>query len=248
LVGLSFDFWNTLYLDEYEDQRFALRRECFSRIVNLYRRVEEEEIISVLNRANDFFYSEWENRFRTPPARERLSFMCRELSIILSEEHIRELADTFGGLVFRVPPREIPGIKRQIPVLAQRYPLGLISDTGYISGNYIRLFLQKEGLFPYFNSFVFSDEQLHSKPHPSVFARTAANLQVPLNRLIHIGDMERTDIAGARGAGCWCIKYTGSGNQAEGIPSQAHRIISRYESLPDVLENLSERIRTADEQ
>jgi len=165
--------------------------------------------------------------------------MAGYLNIRISDEHVNQIADYFCSLIFREPPEEIKEIKGQIPYLAEKFPLGLISDTGYITGKYIRQFLQREDLLKYFQSFMFSDEQPNSKPHRSTFEKTAANLNVPLNRLIHVGDLERTDIAGARNSGCLCIKYTGAHNQMNQNQSGAHFVINDYKDLPGILEKIA---------
>jgi putative hydrolase of the HAD superfamily len=156
----------------------------------------------------------------------------------MREEHVEQTAGYFCSLIFSVPPAEIPGLKGLIPELARKYPLGLISDTGYITGNYIRQFLQNENLLLYFSSFMFSDEQAYSKPHRSVFEQTARNLNISLERLIHIGDLERTDVAGARQAGCYCIKYTGAHKSPARDETRAHFSIDNYQELPATLDRL----------
>ncbi len=165
----------------------------------------------------------------------------------ITAEHVNEIADYFCSLIFSVPPAEIPEIKELLPGLAQKFPVGLISDTGYITGKYIRQFLQQENLLQYFSSFMFSDEQQNSKPHRSVFAQTAKNLNISLNRLIHIGDLERTDIAGARQAGCYSIKYNGTNKSDNQDKSQAQFVISNYNELPATLTRLIEEIHNPED-
>jgi len=204
--------------------------------VNLYRPVKAEELEKVLLQSAEFFFSEWEKNFRTPPSRERIQFMSKHLGIELRDEHIAQVSDYFGSLIFEVPPREIQGVKKLIPDLAEKFPLGLISDTGYISGKYIRKFLVQENLDQYFKSYIFSDEQPNSKPHRSVFEKTAHNLNVSLSRLIHIGDLERTDISGAIQAGCHCIKFINGQRQDAQEPTQAHYVFHDYRNFREALE------------
>ncbi len=240
---MSFDFWNTLYLDGREDKRFMLRQEYLAQIINSYRPITSEEFKNALSKSADFFFSEWQNNSRTPTVWERIRFISNYLSVEIREEHVNEIADYFCSLIFSVPPEEIREIKVVIPDLAQKFPLGLISDTGYITGKYIRQFLQRENLLQYFSSFMFSDEQANSKPHRSVFEKTAENLHISLDRLIHIGDLERTDIAGARQAGCYCVKFTGANNSVSPDKTQAHFVINNYQELPATLTKLIEEIR-----
>jgi HAD superfamily hydrolase (TIGR01549 family) len=43
------------------------------------------------------------------------------------------------------------------------------------------------------------------KPHPAVFKRMAADFNIPITGVLHIGDrVDRDDVA-ARAAGCWCL-------------------------------------------
>jgi len=229
-TAISFDFWNTLYADGAENIRMDRRKALFKNIVTAYRSVPENEINTAFDLSFEYFITEWKDKMRTPTAAERISLMIHHLKMNLPEIKIQDLAEEFGGLIMEIPPLEITGVKRIVRMLAEEYPLGIISDTGYISGRHIREFLEKEGILDYFSSFMFSDEQDHSKPHFSVFKKTAEQLNIPLNRLIHIGDLERTDVRGALNAGCQSIKFTGA-NHRSTEKSQTMFVAHTYESV-----------------
>jgi putative hydrolase of the HAD superfamily len=235
--GISFDFWNTLYGDGSEENRFAQRVKYLLNIINHYRPVDEEDIVAAFSASTEFFLHEWKNNNRTPSAEERIAFMADKLKVKINEELMKQIEGYFGDLIFKVPPREIKPIKSIIPELAREFPLGIISDTGYISGKYIRRFLEMEGLCSYFNAMIFSDEQQHSKPHYSVFELMAAELNISINNLIHIGDLERTDIEGALNAGCSCIRYVGE-KHSKPVESKANIMINDYKYLTQSLHRL----------
>ena len=65
----------------------------------------------------------------------------------------------------------------------------------------MRELLDHYGLLGYFECFVFSDEHGFSKPKASCFEAVARGLGVELNALVHIGDRQEKDIAGAAGGG-----------------------------------------------
>jgi HAD superfamily hydrolase (TIGR01549 family) len=234
LEALSFDFWNTLYADGAEDQRRNLRKEYFAALINLYGNFGPADIEQAFTAGSNLFLENWIHHYRTPTAAERLRFMAQSLGISLKESHVQEATDYFGQMIFEIQPREIEHVKELLPQLAKKYPLGIISDTGYITGEYIRKFLNKENLLKHFSSLVFSDENEHSKPHESVFQKTAEKLGVETKKLMHIGDLERTDVAGAENSGCISVKFTGVHNDTS-QNGRAQFVISSYRELPDII-------------
>ena len=237
-IAVSFDFWNTLYANGDEAHRQVLRKKYFSEKIQNIIAVDPQQIDRVFDSSTRFFVQTWKNEQRTPGAAERVVHMTSLLGLDLDETEVYDIADYFGRLIIDVPPREIEFLKDLLPSISQKYPLGLISDTGYIAGKHIRRFLKQENLISCFRSFIFSDEHSHSKPHRTVFKKTADNLGIDLRGLIHIGDLERTDVAGARGAGCIAVKFTGA-DHAGNAESMAHIVIDSYEELPEILDRIS---------
>jgi len=232
--GISFDFWNTLYGNGDEPKRHNLRVEYFYKSVSKYIKIDLNSIEKVFQASMEFFIYEWQNNFRTPTASERILYMANLLSVKLKSNDIDEISEYFGNLIFSVPPQNTPLNLTIVKEFAQNYPLGIISDTGYISGKHIREFLKNEGLLSCFNSLVFSDEQKYCKPHHSVFLKTSKKLNIPCSRLIHIGDLELTDIRGAKDSGCISIRYTGWNNGSHG-DSRADQIINNYQDLSQTI-------------
>jgi FMN phosphatase YigB (HAD superfamily) len=228
--AISFDFWNTLYADGAENNRIIRRKALFRNAVKQYRPITDYEVNKVFDLSFSYFINEWKEKMRTPTAQERISLMSRYLNIDLPEMTISGLSEDFGRLILEIPPIEINGVRNVIRSLAKEFPLGIISDTGYIAGRHIRNFLEKEGILNCFRSFMFSDEQPHSKPHASVFKNTAEQLGVSLGNLIHVGDLERTDIHGAAAAGCQSIKFTGA-NHHPSENSEATLVTDSYKAV-----------------
>jgi FMN phosphatase YigB (HAD superfamily) len=192
-LGISFDFWNTLYGNGDESKRHKSRVEYFYKIISNYIKIDLNSIEKAFRASTEFFIDEWQNNYRTPDAGERIQYMSKLLSVKLSVADIDRTVDNFGKLIFTVPPQQNPQNLTIVRQLAETYPIGLISDTGYISGKYIRQFLTEERMISCFSSLVFSDEQKHCKPHSSVFKMTCKKLKINCSQLIHIGDLEKTD-------------------------------------------------------
>jgi HAD superfamily hydrolase (TIGR01549 family) len=236
--SVSFDFWNTLFANGAEEKRQELRIKFFRTFIPAGNDPGSDAVKAAFVAATEYFLHHWRTNLRTPTASERIIFIAKQLSINLNKQNVREIADYFGSLIFEIPPHPIADVHSTIAHLASKYSLGIISDTGYISGKYIRQFLKNEGMFAYFQSFVFSDEQMHSKPHPAVFQITCNNLGNRCSKLIHIGDLEETDIQGAKNAGCISIKYTGTYPNIAG-ETRADYQIRNYDGLPQLIDSIA---------
>jgi len=235
--GISFDFWNTLYGNGAENERAKKRKIFYYKIVNKYSEISMDSVEKAFTISTEYFIQQWRKKFRTPTTSERLNLMNETLQIQMLSEDAENIIHYFGQLIFEIPPTELTNLKQSVEELASRYSLGIISDTGYISGRYIRQFLKKENMLKYFSSCVFSDEQKNSKPHKSVFELTSNNLNVPISNLIHIGDLERTDIEGAANAGCKSVLYIGAPWE-NGKPTKADSVINDHCFLAGEIEKL----------
>ena len=235
--GISFDFWNTLFGNGPESHRHKLRIQYFHRIITNYKKYRYKTVAAVFDASLEFFVNEWQKKQRTPTPRERIKYMTKILAVDINDDDIDKIAHYFGNLIFQIPPQDIPSVHKVVAQLSNKYPLGIISDTGYISGIYIRRFLEKEKMLSFFQSLLFSDEQINCKPHSSVFLLTCDNLGVDPSELIHIGDLEKTDVEGAKNSGCISIKFTGIHTNPSS-DSHADYIIDNYEMLPKLIDTI----------
>lgn len=83
----------------------------------------------------------------------------------------------------------------------------LVCDTGFTSARFVRRFLDEHGLK--LDHYFFSDEVGTPKPYPPIFLAALEATGAEPHEAVHIGDLKRTDIAGARNAGMGTIRYTG---------------------------------------
>ena len=134
-------------------------------------------------------------------------------------------------------PVLIPGVLEVLPRLAERYPLGLISDVGLTPGRVLREFLRRDGLLPLFRVLTFSDEAGRTKPVPEVFLRTLAALDARPEQAAHIGDLPETDLAGARSVGMHAVLFLGASNREDGL-AMADAAFDDYDELEALLAGL----------
>jgi putative hydrolase of the HAD superfamily len=85
----------------------------------------------------------------------------------------------------------------------------LICDTGLTPGRVVRRHLDALGLLPHLEAQVFSDEVGVPKPDPRVFHRALELLDAEPARAVHVGDLLRTDVAGARAVGMRSVRLRG---------------------------------------
>jgi putative hydrolase of the HAD superfamily len=85
-------------------------------------------------------------------------------------------------------------------------PCALICDTGLTPGRVVRNLLDRQGLLERLRETIFSDEWSLPKPHPRVFQAALESLGVPAAEAVHVGDLRRTDVAGARAVGMGTIR------------------------------------------
>jgi FMN phosphatase YigB (HAD superfamily) len=113
--------------------------------------------------------------------------------------------------------------------------LGIICDVGMTPSVVLRQVLEHEGLLPLFDHWSFSDEVGCYKPDRLIFEHALAGLgSVPPSRAAHVGDLKRTDVAGALGVGMTAVRYTGAFDDvSEG--AEATVVVASHADLPAAL-------------
>ena len=76
-----------------------------------------------------------------------------------------------------------------------------------------------------------------SKPDPRVFLHVLAELDTRPMEAAHVGDIQRTDVAGAQAAGMLAVHFVGA-NNADAPHSTGDAMVSHFEELPQALGGL----------
>ena len=151
----------------------------------------------------------WVEEHRTMGAAEWLARCLTELGVCLPAVIFDKTVRDLELAILHGTTSLLEGVPAVLAKLVSRYKLGLISDTGVSPGRVMRELLARDGLLCHFDHLTFSDEHGRSKPHPSVFHATLAQLGVAPDRAVHVGDLLRTDIDGASAIGMRTVRYTG---------------------------------------
>jgi putative hydrolase of the HAD superfamily len=85
-------------------------------------------------------------------------------------------------------------------------PSVLVCDTGLTPGRVVRGLLDRHGLLEHLRVQAFSDEIGAPKPDPRPFRAAIEPLGVDPADVLHVGDLRRTDVAGARALGMQTVR------------------------------------------
>ena len=114
--------------------------------------------------------------------------------------------------------------------------LGIICDVGFTASAILREHLIKRGVLPLFDHWSFSDDVGAYKPSPVIFEDALEGLGgVAAERAAHVGDLRRTDVAGALAMGMTAVRYTGVFDDDSADQPEADHVVSSHAQLPGVL-------------
>lgn len=247
---ITIDFWNTLFDSENGFARNQFRLNSLkSEIETLGYSISEEEFNPAIQASWGYFHNIWRNEHRTPSTVSTVEFLFDFLKLPKKPEIIENVAEAFGDCIIYHPPNLLPGVKEALDELKNRgYELGIVSDTGFSPGKTLRKVLFDAGIYNYFSEFSFSDETGYSKPSKESFLAILDKFPVEANNSIHIGDIEETDIIGAKNIGMKAIRFDGdktstfvsksNGSIADAICQDWSEIVKTVQEIEDKSGNL----------
>jgi FMN phosphatase YigB (HAD superfamily) len=238
--GISFDFWNTLFTEAPDGFGFyaSRRHAALLGAAAEFGSVSEQDVERACEAEYKIHHSVWINEHRTLSAYERVSNCMTHLGVRIPKERLSELTRLCEEGILERPPIPIEGARETIEQLSRTHRLGIISDVGFSPGRVLRKVLADSGMINAFESLVFSDEAGHSKPHPEVFGITARRLEAAPEQMAHIGDLEHTDIVGAKRAGYQAIRFVGITPMTDEESTIADAVTSDLRRLPDLIRGL----------
>jgi len=197
--ALTFDLWNTLLIEKnYNELRVeALREALLGEGISRTR----DEVTRAHEVATRRYNEVWAEDHRHLTNLERLNLSLELLGAQLPDDVKAFVVKQFAEAFLIDPPELNAGAEQTIRGLPTKIKLGIISDAGLTPGSVIRRFLAEKGLLECFSATVFSDELGYCKPDVRAFRRALGLLGATPSEAIHVGDLLRTDVAGAKAAG-----------------------------------------------
>lgn len=234
--AVTFDYWNTLMYEQAGASR-NLRIDAWLGILEgVGFKVEREQLDAVFEDSWRRFTEKWtaNQQVRATEAAEE---SVESLGFHIPPDVRRELVEAFTSAGTKVELHVADGIGECLAALKDAsVRIGIICDVGMTGSATLRQHLADRGLLRYFDHWSFSDEVGVYKPDPVIFRHALEGLGEPdPAETAHVGDLRRTDIAGARAIGMTAVRYTGVFDD-DSIPApEGHFVSDDHRRLPDLL-------------
>ena len=189
-----------------------------------------------VRRGFEFHHQAWLKQTATG-ASEIARWILAELG--LSDPAVESrLAEEFAHAALAGQVKALDGARATLAQLAARgIPRALICDTGFSPGKVVRQLLDRHDLLELLPVQIFSNEVGVPKPCPEIFEAALQGLGVEADSVIHVGDLKRTDVAGARAQGIASVRIRADHDDRSELP-EADRIVDNHAELQAILEVL----------
>jgi len=233
--AITFDCWGTLLFERDPRASYAHRVEAVA--VAAFGSAGAAELGRArvaLDAAWRRHYARWEAGIASG-APEIAGWALAELAPERGDEAVR-LAEDFARIGADSEVAALEGARDTLARLAAAgVARALVCDTGFTPGRAVRPLLERAGLLDLLPATVFSDEEGVPKPHARVFAAALAGVGARPAEAIHVGDLRRTDVAGARATGMGTIRIRAHYDDPSALPD-ADAVADSHEHLRQILD------------
>lgn len=236
--AVTFDFWNTIARAPAGLMSEARRRAIVEACEECGVVLEAELLANALAEITRSYESSWSVGEHFHP-REGAEMLVRSLGLegIAGER----TAEAFLTVARDAPVELSADIESSLAELEERgIRMGIVCDVGFSGGEVLRELLDREGLLTYFSGWAFSDEVGHYKPAPQIFEAALAALDAEPAAAMHVGDLRRTDIAGASALGMRTARYRALHDDPEVDGAvEADFVLDSHRELLDLIARIS---------
>ena len=206
---MTFDFWETLFMDTPELDRRRDELRCQGLRENLAKmgiEISLEDLADGLRASTPWLADIWKKGGQVSTLgqiRYIVNHATKNRAILLADpEVLMRLEESYWSPSFSAPAT----LNAEAPELLQRLrkrnlKIGLICNTGRGPGHALRELMRRESVLDYFDATVFSDEIGYGKPDPRIFLTAAERLGLQPSNILHVGDNIENDVRGAQSAG-----------------------------------------------
>jgi putative hydrolase of the HAD superfamily len=260
--AVTFDCWGTLISDRGFEQAMAGRVQALSDAAG----IDEVAAADLLDRAWREHHAAWLDTKQYGSA-GMARFCTTELGITDAEvcERLQDAMEEAGHLGSQFALAGAVDSLRTLRAAGIR--TALVCDAGFTPGRIVREFLDEHGLLEHLEFCAFSNEVGAPKPDPSIFLAALAAIDTAPEDAVHVGDLLRTDVLGARRLGMATVRITqiaddalrgfswdpnaglgdqgrGEGPKATSPYDDADEVVSSHAELPAALRRLGVPLRS----
>lgn len=227
--AVTYDCWGTLLKDRNWEGAYEHRVSALNRFLDL----TDEEARRLMDEAWVKHDEAWKQVETFGPG--RMAAYCLEAKGISDDDAISELTREFEEASMQHGVEAVDGSVETLSALAAaNIRLGLVCDTGFTPGRVVRELLGDNGLLEHLEVLCFSDEVGVPKPGAEIFAKALAELGARPPEAVHVGDLRRTDIAGAHDIGMHAVRFKGVHDDRSDAP-EARIVIDRHQDLLETI-------------
>jgi putative hydrolase of the HAD superfamily len=234
--AVTFDCWNTLVWEEAGHIRSRRAEACAGLLEEAGFAMERSLLDAVLDTTWSRYLERWTagQQYQAVHAAEELvAQLGFDLPPVVRAELIEVFTHAGRGARLHLAEGAADCLE---DLRAAGMRLGIICDVGMTPSTILREHLAELGVLDLFDHWSFSDEIGHYKPAPEIFGHALAGLGVEdPSRAAHIGDIRRTDVAGAIAAGMTAIRYTGVSDDQTQPEPEGHHVVASHAEIPPLL-------------
>ena len=233
VAGVTFDCWGTLIFDRTDPgdrSVLDLRVGAVARICE----IDEDRARTLLSDAWTRHFEKW--RALESYGSPSMARFCLDAVGLDGEARHRELTDALEEATSASGVQVVPGAREAIEEIRKSgRPTALVCDTGFSPGRIVRRILNEKGIGELLNVMAFSDEVGVPKPDARMFRHALDGIGIGPDKAVHVGDLRRTDIAGARALGMGTVRFKGVYDDDSEHPD-ADVVLTSMSELPSALE------------
>ena len=235
LRAITLDYWDTIYAGASVPVRVERRREAVGELLAaLESPVTADELDRVYRASAVEADRWWRDEHRGYTTADRIRWLLQQLEIDRPADcaHVARAVQVVDDTLLEYPPPLFDGAREVLAALAERYTLAIVSDTGFASGRAQDRLLERDGIRDLFAVTVYSMDVGHAKPRPQPFLAALLSLGVAPAEALHVGDNERTDVAGALDVGMRAVRLD---VLRDGGASRGERVVGTLGALGEYL-------------
>ncbi len=229
--AVSFDCWGTLIVEQDWPWAHRLRVQALLDAADeAGARVDVDEARRAFDTAWRRHQIHWEKSLATG-AREVATWALAEIGLHEAHPALEHLVRRFEEASHTGRVVALPGARELLASLeAAGVHRVLVCDTGLTPGRVVRRLLDHAGLLEGLEVQAFSDEVGATKPDRRPFLHALEGVGVAPEQAVHVGDLRRTDVAGARGLGMRSVRIRAYHDDASEHPEADH-VVDSHEAL-----------------